>query len=192
MYLRCLAGDRPRSWLQWLPWAKYCFNTSYQSALRATPFEVVYGQPPPTLLSYTSGASKVVAIDQQLRDRDAFLADIRDCLLLAQDVMKEHHGHKWRHVEYSVGDWVLLRLHQRSAVGITSASPSKLAPRFFGPYQITERIGAMAYRLRLPPKARIHDVLHVALLKKYIGDPLLPQFHFHLFCMVVWFLHLPR
>jgi hypothetical protein len=50
MYLRCLAGDRPRSWLQWLPWAEYCFNTSYQSALRATPFEVVYGRPPPSLL----------------------------------------------------------------------------------------------------------------------------------------------
>ena len=29
----------------------------------------------------------------------------------------------------------------------------------------------MAYRLRLPPKAHIHDVFHVALLKKYIGDP---------------------
>jgi hypothetical protein len=110
------------------------------------------------LLSYTSGASKVVAVDQQLRDTDTFLVDIRDCLLLAQDVMKEHYDHKRRHVEYSVGDWVLLRLHQRSAVGITLASPSKLAPRFFGPYQITERIGAMAYRLRLPPKARIHDV----------------------------------
>jgi hypothetical protein len=94
MYLRCLADDRPCSWLQWLSWAKYCFNTSYYSALRATPFEVVYGQPPPTLLSYTSGASKVVAVDQQLRDRDAFLADIRDCLLLTQDVMKEHHDHK--------------------------------------------------------------------------------------------------
>jgi len=41
MYLRCLAGDRLHSWLQWLPWAEYCFNTSFQSALRATPFEVV-------------------------------------------------------------------------------------------------------------------------------------------------------
>jgi hypothetical protein len=38
MYLRCLAGDRPRSWLQWLPWAEYCFNTSYQTSLKATPF----------------------------------------------------------------------------------------------------------------------------------------------------------
>lgn len=29
VYLRCLAGDRPRSWLRWLPWVEYCFNTSY-------------------------------------------------------------------------------------------------------------------------------------------------------------------
>ena len=34
-----------------------------------------------------------------------------------------------------------------------------------------ERIGAVAYRLRLPPKARIHDVFHFALLKKLVGEP---------------------
>ena len=33
MYLRCLTGDRPRQWLQWLPWAEYVFNTAYQSSL---------------------------------------------------------------------------------------------------------------------------------------------------------------
>jgi hypothetical protein len=28
-YLRCLAGNRPRSWLCWLSWAEFCFNSSY-------------------------------------------------------------------------------------------------------------------------------------------------------------------
>ena len=41
-----------------------------------------------------------------------------------------------------------------------------------GPYDIVERIGKVAYRLRLPPElARIHDVFHVSMLRKYIADP---------------------
>jgi hypothetical protein len=47
MYLRCLTGDRPRQWLRWLPWAEYCFNTSFQTSLKTTPFKVVYGRDPP-------------------------------------------------------------------------------------------------------------------------------------------------
>jgi len=45
MYLRCVTGDRPRAWVDWLAWAEYCYNTSFHTALRATPFEVVYGRP---------------------------------------------------------------------------------------------------------------------------------------------------
>jgi hypothetical protein len=45
MYLRCVTGDRPRAWVDWLSWAEYCYNTSFHTALRATPFEVVYGRP---------------------------------------------------------------------------------------------------------------------------------------------------
>jgi len=50
MYLRCITGDRPRDWLDWLLWVEYCYNTAFHSALRTTPFTVVYGRPPPALL----------------------------------------------------------------------------------------------------------------------------------------------
>ena len=50
----------------------------------------------------------------------------------------------------------------------------KLAPRFVGPFEITERIGKVAYRLRLPDKlSAVHDTFHVSNLKKCLADPTL-------------------
>ncbi|GJR17655.1 hypothetical protein Tco_0966182 [Tanacetum coccineum] len=50
----------------------------------------------------------------------------------------------------------------------------KLAPRFLGPFEITERIGPVAYRLRLPEELNgVHDTFHVSNLKKCLDDPTL-------------------
>jgi len=46
----------------------------------------------------------------------------------------------------------------------------KMAPRFLGPFSIIERIGAVAYRTILALAVKIHDVVHVSLLKKYDED----------------------
>ncbi|XP_022974918.1 uncharacterized protein LOC111475011 [Cucurbita maxima] len=48
----------------------------------------------------------------------------------------------------------------------------KLSPRFVGPFEILKRIGAVAYRLVLPPTvATVHNVFHVSMLRKYTPDP---------------------
>ncbi|GJZ38930.1 hypothetical protein Tco_0585493 [Tanacetum coccineum] len=50
----------------------------------------------------------------------------------------------------------------------------KLAPSFFGPFEITERIGPVAYRLRLPEELNgVHETFHVSNLKKCLADPTL-------------------
>nr|GEY98673.1 putative reverse transcriptase domain-containing protein [Tanacetum cinerariifolium] len=47
----------------------------------------------------------------------------------------------------------------------------KLAPRYVGPFEIPERIGAIAYRLRLPYELRnVHDTFHVLNFKTCLAD----------------------
>ena len=47
-----------------------------------------------------------------------------------------------------------------------------MSPRYIGPYDITEKLNPVAYRLDLPLELEhVHNVFHVSQLKKYISDP---------------------
>ncbi|XP_076917823.1 uncharacterized protein LOC143578028 [Bidens hawaiensis] len=51
----------------------------------------------------------------------------------------------------------------------------KLAPRYVGPYEILNRIGPVAYKLKLPQElCGIHDTFHVSNLKKCLANDTQP------------------
>jgi hypothetical protein len=128
MYLRCLTCDRPWQWLQWLPWAEFCYNLAYQSSLRTSPFRVVFGRdpPPPSILSYEPGMTLVPAVAQQLAERDEFLTEIRDRLEQAQQHYKSYYDKKHRDFQFSVHDWVWLRLLNRPVASLREIGTSLL------------------------------------------------------------------
>jgi len=61
---------------------------------------------------------------------DEFLQEIKERLLLAQNVMKEQHDNHHRKLEFEVGDWVWLRLQHRQAANLVVRAHAKLAPRY--------------------------------------------------------------
>ncbi|GJW23356.1 retrotransposable element Tf2 [Tanacetum coccineum] len=61
-YLRCMTGDKPKEWMQWLSLAEYWYNINFHSSTNITPFEAAYGQPPPTYVPYENGDSHVESL----------------------------------------------------------------------------------------------------------------------------------
>ncbi|GJR65053.1 putative reverse transcriptase domain-containing protein [Tanacetum coccineum] len=95
---------------------------------------------------------------------------IKEKLKAARDRQKSYADNRRKPLEFEVGDRVLLKVSPWKGV-IHFGKRGKLAPRYVGPFEILERIGPVAYRLRLPEElSSVHDTFHVSNLKKCLAD----------------------
>jgi hypothetical protein len=44
-----MSFQEPKKWAAWLPLAAWWYNTSFHTSLKCTPFEALYGYPPPQI-----------------------------------------------------------------------------------------------------------------------------------------------
>ena len=72
--------------------------------------------------------------------------------------------------ELAVGDWVYLKLQSYNQHLVERRNHHKLSPRYYEPYRVIERIGAVAYRLELLAGSQIHLIFHISLLEKKVGE----------------------
>ncbi|GJT28501.1 ty3-gypsy retrotransposon protein [Tanacetum coccineum] len=99
-------------------------------------------------------------------DRDPIFEN----LFAARNHMEMQGNRSRREVEFNVGDKVLVKLQPYHQITLARRLSNKLAKRYYGPFEILERVGKVAYRLGLPPTSKIHPVFHVSLLKPFIGE----------------------
>ncbi|GKE48108.1 ty3-gypsy retrotransposon protein [Tanacetum coccineum] len=168
---KTVISDRdPIFWVQYLPWAEYCYNSSYHSSIKMSPFQALYGRLPLSVIPYPPGSSKVAVVDKLLVDRDGLLRQLKDSLLSAKQRMDVKANRKRRAIEFNVGDMVLVKLQPYRQITLAKRLSNKLAKCYYGPYKVEARVGKVAYRLTLPASSKIHPIFHVSILKAFFGN----------------------
>ena len=80
-------------------------------------------------------------------------------------------------MNFRVGDHVYLRVTPLKGTQRFHVK-GKLAPRYIGPFKITDRRGEVAYQLELPPElSDVHNVFHVSQLRKCLQVPDKPDLY---------------
>ena len=155
-------------WNRWLSWAELCYNTSFRSAISMTPFEAIYGRPPPTLKQFMPGEIKVPAVEDALGERDVIMRQRKCNLDHAQHRMKATVDKHRRELHFQVGDMVLVKLQLYRQHSVHGRKNHKLSAKYYGPYKAAARIGKLSYRLELPATSKV--LFHVSLLKGYLDS----------------------
>ncbi|OIT33037.1 hypothetical protein A4A49_64122, partial [Nicotiana attenuata] len=149
----------------------YWYNTSFHSSIQTTPYEALYGRPPPLHLPYSPGESASAEVDNTLINRELKLQLLKHHLMRAQHRMKQQADAHRSDRQFEVGDWVYLKVQPYKQVTITNHTSHKLASKYYGPFQVIKRVGPVAYTLLLPAGVQIHPTVHVSLLKKCYEVP---------------------
>lgn len=146
-----------RDWVRSCTAIQNAFNNLRNAGTGMTPNEVCLG--------FTPNLSLIArdVYTQELNLTNARV-DVADALELAQITMKTHYDRKHQPMFFKVGDWVRLRLHKGYHLPGASSN-AKIYDQYAGPFQIIERIGRSAYRLKFPAHWQVHDVVTVAWLE---------------------------
>ncbi|KAG8491003.1 hypothetical protein CXB51_014135 [Gossypium anomalum] len=140
--LRCCILEFCGSWERYLPLIEFAYNNSFQSSIKMAPYEALYGCKFRTPLFWTELSESKIFEVDLIKDAEQKVKVSRESLKAASDRQKSF-GRK-----------------------------GKLSPRFIGPYEISERVGPVAYRLILPPELeKIHNIFHLSMLRRYRSDP---------------------
>jgi len=168
-YLRMFIDHRQEQWPDWLGTAEFAYNNKMHSSTKTLPFKANYRQNPRMEFEMRrkgkyEGAEKFVTkIKEIQKEAKAVLGKV-------QEEMKKYADKKRVEVnEYKVGDLVMLSTKDLK-YQIVRRRTEKLTERFVGPYRIKKIISSNVVELELPSIVKIHPVVNISRIHKYIGQ----------------------
>ncbi|GJT76351.1 putative reverse transcriptase domain-containing protein [Tanacetum coccineum] len=171
--LRACVLDFGGSWDVHLPLVEFSYNNSYHSSVRCAPFEALYGRKCRSPIMWAEVGEGQLIGPELVQETTKKISQIKDRLKAARDRQKSYADKRRKPLEFSVGDYVLLKVSPWKGV-VRFGKKGKIAPMFIGPFEIIEKVCPVAYRLDLPEELDgVHDTFHVSNLKKCLADPIL-------------------
>jgi len=160
--LRACVLEQGVSWVECLPLIEFTYNNSFHSSIGMAPFEALYGWRCRTPLCwFESGESALLGLNV-VQETTEKVKMIQEKMKASRSRQKIYHDKRRKDIEFQVGDHVFVRVNPVTGVG-RALKCRKLTPRFVGPFEIVEKVGAVAYRIALPPSlSNLHDVFHVS------------------------------
>ena len=135
------------------------------------PYEALYRRSCRSPICWTEVGESSITGPDLIRDTSKKVGLIQQHLLTAQSRKKSYADRQRRSLEFEVGDHIFLKVMPKREV-VMFGKRGKLLPRYIGPFETLERVGAVTYQLELPSSlSGVHEVFHVSMLRKYTSDP---------------------
>ena len=145
------------------------YNNKAHSSTRMSPFKANYRQDPRIGFEGRkkeryAGAEKFIEKMKEIQE------EAKAALGKAQADMKKYANKKRSDVEeYKVGDLVMLSTKDLK-YQMVGRRTEKLTERFVGPYKVREIISSNAVKLELPSTVKIHPIVNVSRIRRYVGQ----------------------
>lgn len=123
-----------------------------------SPFEAMFGRKPAYFGLSIASVGAPDQLNSWLDDRNNMNSLIHHHLLRAQQRMKYQADAHRSERSFCVGDWVFMKLQPYVQQSVMTRANKKLSFKFYGPFQIVQRIGSVAYKLDLPVLPTLHPV----------------------------------
>ena len=147
---------------------EFAYNNTYLASIGMAPFKALYERSSRSLTCWWESTYRLLLGPEMIRETSEKVDLIRRRMKTAQDRQKSYVDRRMTGIEFEVGDMAFIKVSPLRNV-VCFGSVGKLAPRFVGSFPITERIGQMAYKVKLPKKlSGVHDVFHVSHLRKFL------------------------
>lgn len=172
--LRAFVNEKQDNWDELLAYAEMAYNNAIQSSTGFSPYYINNGEHmmlPSALITVDENNNKKDNVSSNNEKVEEMVSRMRDTmelmkenLKIAQSRQKKNADENRREEEYEVGDKVLLSTADLKY----TEGQKKLLDKQIGPYEIIQKISAVAYKLLLPTRlSRIHPVFHISKLLPY-------------------------